>query len=103
MLTLQLKNASLLEKLEFLLLRLEISDPNQHAKVESLRNRLVGEALPYQGRFRKVRVEHEGPLSCLLDSQTTAGTSAPCVTDPATCRHQPPATSLPRPAKEKFR
>ena len=38
------KNASLLEKLEYLLLRLEISDPDQHAKVESLRNRLVGEA-----------------------------------------------------------
>ena len=27
------KNASLLEKLEYLLLRLEISDPDQHAKV----------------------------------------------------------------------
>ena len=95
MLTLQLKNASLLEKLEFLLLRLEISDPNQHAKVESLRNRLVGEALPYQGRFRKVRVEHEGLLSCFLDSQTTAGTSAPCVTDPAT-RPLPAYPGLPK-------
>ena len=44
-----------------------------------LRNRLVGEALPYQGRFRKLRVEHEGLLSCLLDSQTPADTSAPTV------------------------
>ena len=64
------KNASLLEKLEYLLLRLEVSDPDQHARVESLRNRLGGEALPCQGRIRKLRAEHEGHLSCLLDSQT---------------------------------
>ena len=39
---------------------------DQHSKAESLRNRLVGEALPYQGRFRKLRVEHQDLLSCLL-------------------------------------
>ena len=50
------KNSSLLEKMELLLLRLETSDPDQHTRVESVRNRLVGEALPYQGRFRKLRV-----------------------------------------------
>ena len=39
------KNASLLEKMELLLLRLETSDPDQHTRVESVRNKLVGEAL----------------------------------------------------------
>ena len=62
-------------------LRLETSDPDQHTRVESVRNRLVGEALPYLGRFRKLRVEYEDLLSCLLDTQSTAGTStsAPAV------------------------
>ena len=44
------KNASHLEKMELLLLRLETSDPDQHTRVESVRNKLVGEALLYQGR-----------------------------------------------------
>ena len=68
-------------KMELLLLRLETSDPDQHTRVESVRNKLVCEALPYQGRFRKLRVEHEDPLSFLWDTQNTAGasTSAPAV------------------------
>ena len=53
------KNSSLLEKMEYLLLKLEFSDPEQHAKVESLRNK--GEALPYQGRFRKLRKNEKIP------------------------------------------
>ena len=44
------KNASHLEKMELLLLRLETSDPDQDTRVESVRNKLVGEALLYQGR-----------------------------------------------------
>ena len=75
------KNASLLEKLELLLLRFETSDPEQYTKVKSIRDKLVGEAHPYQGRFRKLRVEHEYLLSCLWDTQSVAGasTSAPVV------------------------
>ena len=42
------KNSSFLEKLEYLILKFEFSDSDQHSKDESLRNCLVGEALPYQ-------------------------------------------------------
>ena len=49
--------------MELLLLKLETSDPEQHTRVESVRNKLVGKALPYKGRFRKVRVEYEDLLS----------------------------------------
>ena len=59
------KNGSLLEKLELLLLRFETSDPEQHTKVKSIRDKLVGEAHPYRGRFRKLRIEHEKILSGL--------------------------------------
>ena len=37
----------------------------------------MGEALLYQGRFRKLRVEHQGLLSCLLNSQGPVVTAAP--------------------------
>ena len=66
------KNTSLLEKMELLLLKLETSGPGQHTRVESVRNKLVGEALPYQGRFRKLWVEYEDLLSCLWDTQGTS-------------------------------
>ena len=40
-------NTSLLQRLEMLLLRLETSNPDEHKKVEAVRNNLVGQALPY--------------------------------------------------------
>ena len=53
MLDFENKNAFLLEKLDFLMLKFKIDGPEQHGKVESLRNRLVGESHPYKGLFRK--------------------------------------------------
>ena len=77
------KNGSLLEKMELLLLRFETSDPEQHSKVKSIRDKLIGEAHPYRGRFRKLKIEHEEILSGLWDTQSTAGaagtSSAPVV------------------------
>ena len=77
------KNGSLLEKLELLLLRFETSDPEQHSKVKSIREKLVGEAHPYRGQFRKVKIEHEELLSGLWGTQSSAGaagtSSAPVV------------------------
>ena len=73
------KNGSLLEKLELLLLRFETLDPEQHSKVKSIRDKLVGEAHPYRDRFRKLKIEHEEILSGLWDTQSTAraaGTSS---------------------------
>ena len=70
---------SLLEKLEYLILKFEFSDSDQHSKVVSLRNRLVGEALPYHGRFRKLRVKLQNLLSCLLSTQAPVATADPTV------------------------
>ena len=53
------------------MLKFEFSDADQHARAESLRNKLVGEALPYQGKFRKMRVEHQNLLSCLFTMQAS--------------------------------
>ena len=71
------KNALLLEKLHYLILKFEIDYPDQHDKVESLRNRLVGESLPFKGLFRMKKVEYKHLLSCLFTSQSSA--SAPTV------------------------
>ena len=46
------KNASLLEKLELLLLRFETSDTEQHTMVKYIRDKLVGEAHSYQGDIK---------------------------------------------------
>ena len=53
-------NGALLERLEMLLLllRLEGVNPDEHKKVEAVRNNLVGQALPYKGMFRKFCVKH---------------------------------------------
>ena len=66
------KNSLLLEKLDYMMLKLEFSDVEQHGKAESLRNRMVGESYPYKGKFRKMRVEYQNPLSCLFNSQPPA-------------------------------
>ena len=54
------------------MLKSEFDDTEQHGKVESLRNRLVGESHPYKGLFRKKRVEYQHLLSCLFTSQSSA-------------------------------
>ena len=53
MLEFENKNSFLLEKLDFLMLRFEFEHIEQHAKVESLRNRLAGESHSHKGKFRK--------------------------------------------------
>ena len=55
----------LLQRLEMLLLRLETSNPEEHKKVEMVRNNLVGNARLYKGMFRKLRVQYEDLLSVL--------------------------------------
>ena len=51
--------------------------------MKSVRDKLVGEALPYRGRFRKLKVEHEELLSGVWKTQSSAGaavtSSAPVV------------------------
>ena len=77
--TFNTNNGSPLEKLELLLLKFETSETTeQFNKVKSLRDKLVGEVIPYRGRFRK----HEGLLSGVWETQSTSGTastSAPVV------------------------
>ena len=59
-----------------LLLRLEGNNQDEHKKVEAVRNNLVGQALPYKGMFRKLRVQHEGLLAILLEGeQSVTGSS----------------------------
>ena len=53
-------NNALLPLLEMLLLRLEGTNPDEHKSVESVRNLLVTNTVPYKGMFRKLRVQHEG-------------------------------------------
>ena len=54
-------NGSLSEKLELLLLKFETSETiEQFNKVKSLRDKLVGEAIPYRGRFRSSRLSMKG-------------------------------------------
>ena len=73
-------NGTLLEKLEMLLLRLE-GVPDEHQRVEAVRNTIVGQAQPYTGMFRKLRVQHENLLLILLESteaqRVTASIAAP--------------------------
>ena len=66
------KNSLLLEKLDYMMLKLEFSDVEQHGKAKSLRNRMVRESYPYKGKFRKIRVEYQNLLSCLFNSQPPA-------------------------------
>ena len=68
-----------------LLLRLETSNPDEHKKVEAVRNNLVGQALPYKGMFRKLRVQHEDLLSVLFEGEQSTATSS--VLAPAILTH----------------
>ena len=65
------KNSLLLEKPDYMMLKLEFSDV-KHGKAESLRNWMVGESCPYKGKFRKMRVEYQNLLSCPFNSQPPA-------------------------------
>ena len=51
--------------------------------MKSVRDKLVGEALPYRGRFRKLKVEHEELLSEVWETHSSSGaagtSSAPVV------------------------
>ena len=64
------------------LLRLE-GVPDEHQRVEAVRNTIVGQAQPYTGMFRKLRVQHEDLLSILLESteaqSVTASIAAPAM------------------------
>ena len=72
------KNGSLLEKLELLLLKYETSETSeQFNKVKSLRDKLVGESIPYRGHFRKLKVEHEGLLSGVWGCKHICSCGAP--------------------------
>ena len=66
-----------MEKLELLLLKFETSETTeQFNKVKSLRDKLVGEAIPYRGRFRRLKIEHEGLLSGVWETQSSSGTAS---------------------------
>ena len=56
------KNGSLVERLEMLVLTAP-EGSELHTKATSLRDRLVGEAVSYRGKFRKLKVEHESLLT----------------------------------------
>ena len=62
---------SLLNKIDYLILKFEIDYPDQHDNVESVRNRLVGESHPYKGLFRKKKVGYQHLLSCLFTSHSS--------------------------------
>ena len=74
-------NNALLLRLEMLLLRLEGPNPEEYKRVEAVRNLLVGQAVPYKGMFRKLRVKHEGLLAILLEGEqsVTAPVAAPAI------------------------
>ena len=55
-----------------MILKFKEDDLDQHDKVESLRNKLVGESHPYKGLFRKKRVANQRILSCLFTPQPLA-------------------------------
>ena len=67
---------SLLQRLEMLILRLETTNPAEHARVVIVRNNLVGNAKPYKGIFRKMRVQHEELLSVLTEEESSAVASS---------------------------
>ena len=75
------KNSLLLEKLDYMMLKLEFSDVEQHGKAKSLRNRMVRESYPYKGKFRKIGVEYQNLLSCLFNSQPPAAVAPTVVRD----------------------
>ena len=53
-------NGELVEKLEALILILTAAEnPDLLARATSLRDRVVGEAIPYRNYFKKLLVEHE--------------------------------------------
>ena len=60
-------NRALLQKLEMLLLIKE-GVPDEHRKVEVVRNNVVAQGEPYTGMFRKLRVKHGDLLAILLES-----------------------------------
>ena len=66
-----------------LLLRLEGVNPDEHKKVEAVRNNLVGQALPYKGMFRKLRLKHEGLLSILLEGHEAQSGTGSSIAAPA--------------------
>ena len=47
-----------------------------HSKATSLRDTLVGEAVPFKGKFRKLRVEHESLLTGVGGSVSAASSAA---------------------------
>ena len=59
-----------------LILKLENSNPQEHARVVGVRNKLVGEAKPYKRIFIKLRVQYEDLLSVLTE-EGNAAVSAP--------------------------
>ena len=63
---------SLLHRLEMLILRLENTNPAEHARVVIVRNKLVGDAKLYKGIFRKMRVQHEDLLCVLTEEENSA-------------------------------
>ena len=67
---------SLLQRLEMLILSLETTNPEEHKKVVIVRNNLVGNARPYKGIFRKMRVQHEELLSVLTEEENSAVASS---------------------------
>ena len=78
-------NNDLLLRLEMLLLRLEAANPDEYKRVEGVRNHLVGQAVPYKGMFRKLRVKHEGLLAILLEGEqsvTGSSVAAPAIAIP---------------------
>ena len=72
---------ALLPLLEMLLLRLEGPNPDEHKRVEAVRNLLVANTVPYKGMFRKLRVQHEGLLAILLEGEqsVSAPVAAPAI------------------------
>ena len=69
----------LLQRLEMLILRLETTNPEEHKKVVIVRNNLVGNARPYKGIFRKMRVQHEELLSVLTEEENSTVASSVAV------------------------
>ena len=62
------------------MLKFEFSDADQHAKADSRRNCMVCKSHPYQGKFRKMRVEYQNLLSCLLTTQVSVSAAPAVVT-----------------------
>ena len=72
------KNGKIVEKLEALVLTAS-ENTELFTRATSLRDKFVGESIPYRGRFRKLMAEHEALLTGVWGTGTASTSVAPAL------------------------